>query len=1617
MAVIASTDPFKWWSELKHGGMLISPPVLEEYFPNESNITPSTYRVLRDNYTTFLSWFEQTQDLAKGETYRIHRWLDVVLEKLLGHNEQLWLKGTNIDDKYTVETPLKEKIRPHRILFTDKEQKDPQLFVYIDKSKRIGLGKGKHNYSKLLELLRVSGVKMGLITNGIQFRLCYAGVDHESWVEWDATTWFEEGELRYQLNGLLTLLGSMGMKPRENFKYPLLKAVEESRTRQSELSSVLGEQVREAIELVLNQTYISLKKNPDLATKLNLVTSSSETLNSDSLNAIYQASSRIIMRLVVVLFAEARGLLPRDISTYNESYSLEGVYEKLKNALIYEGAYTLTQRGNSWLRIISLFRVISKGSFHPNLPIRAYGGLLFKEGELNQEDLVLNIIHLIESEYFEISDFTVYQILEKLKIGKLKVKRGRSTAWVKGPVDFSELRTEYIGMMYEGLLDYQLKSATEPIVFLNLGNEPALPLNTLESMSNTDIKNLFEKVKSESSDNNSDSDDMEVDHQNSPFSVDKEEVFDMEEQEEVHFTRDEESLLQERALIWAKKAVEISGMIKKTKKNTERYIYEQKLEKIASNIVKQVLTDDEFYLIRWGGNRKGSGTFYTKPGLSIPTVNKTLQPLLYENDKAGNLIPRLPEEILSVKVCDPSCGSASFLVAALNYTTEALFRSMMYFSRYKKKGSKNTILLPFGTKVKGHLQEDIVKVTPEDERFEEVVKSQLKRYVVERCIFGVDINPMAVELAKLSLWIETMDRELPFTFLDHKIKVGNALVGCWFNNFMDYPILAWSRDGGDSSHTNGINYKKEEWSKNIKKALQEKIKPEIVDYIESLNGQSKLFETAEDSGKDILAHILTVFNEIHDTALSAEGIRQREKLYKEKIVHNSTFQTLKNAFDTWCSLWFWPADQLDDAPTPSSFLDPAEKTVNIVKKLANKYKFFHWELEFPDVFTSQNSGFNSIIGNPPWDVSKPNSKEFFSNFDPLYRTYGKQEAIRKQKDYFKNDKNIERDWLLYQAEFKAMSNWITNVAFPYGDGQFPGSQKLNLMQKGGQWRKSDSLHKAWSLFRENRLGFVDSRHPFRYQGSADLNKYKLFVEASHSLLNEKGRLGMIVPSSIYTDKGSSDLRKLFLDNSNWELIFSFENKNKIFKIHSSYKFCILIINKYGKTGEIKTSFMNHDLSDLEKHINDTMPYSRNQLQRFSPNSLALLEFRNNKDLDIAEKIYSNSVLLSDGGEHWKIKYQSEFHMTSKSNLFFNLKYVENHGYENDIYGRWINNNESSIMLPLYQGVMINQFDFSTKEWLSGTGLNAVWEENSWEQKRIKPQFLIKEDNYLEEIEETGGIKVCFRDIARNTDTRTMIASIIGDFPCGNPVPVLRLEGNNIFKYLFLAANLNSFCYDFVIRHRCGGTHLNYFVISESPLLKFENISEQIIHKICSSVASLNMAHNLFAPYWLGLKKNISGLSSKPWKQHWALTSHERTRLRCVIDAIIAELYGLTYQDFAWILRNDLSDPKGFWRVDKDKPQEFRQTTLTLEAFKRVKNVGLEAFCKEDWQLPSYVAQELGKRFLPSQLKLSIEESWEECEKHAINIQEENKMNEMVQFNEKESLVADKKESYQIKFDF
>ena len=1613
--------------------------------------------------------------------------------------------------------------------------------------------------------------------------------------EWDLDLWFEEGELSPQVSALRTLLSAGLWTPAAGGAAPpLLQAIRDTRKGQAELSEVLGERVREAVEnlirghgealsaLVGSSGEDSAESHEYLADVAGGSPAEAPPGEGDSPPAatpedIYRAACRVAMRLVVILFAESRELLPRDNPLYHGSYGLNGLLEGLEREAARGGA--LAGSFSAWPRVLALFRLVREGSHHPDLPVTAYGGDLFAPGASDAAEGLRQALYVFENACFAgeaLPDRDVHEMLKLLTRTTIRIRQGRGGTRAVVPVDFSDLSSEYIGILYEGLLDYELKTAPpgDPVIFLAVGDQPALPLSRLEAMENRALKSLFERFK----DSSSAADEVpEGEEAGDPSSVSpgpggeeggdpggpddgdlsgapaQEALGEAQDAEAEHPTpdplpagSDERQQNRTRAEAWARRAAEVAGLVRKPRvRDTpeRRLAFESRVGAKARQLVARVVLPGEWYLVRWGGTRKGSGSFYTRPGLAVPTIQRTLRPLAW-NPPAGTdgtpnrdapparWMPKRPEEILALTVCDPACGSGTFPLAALRFLTDSLYSSLQHHGRIEPDGERSLVRLlglrgdgtghggtreaePAQPGGEGHeaeidtrLGDELIPCPPDDERFEPRLKAVLRRHVVERCIYAVDLDPLAVELCRLSLWIETMDRTLPFGFLDHKVKCGNALVGAWFDQFRHYPVMAWkNREGGDKNHTNGVHFEKESRTKAIRAFVKDRLNPDLKLF---LQGRDLFQEDLLEASVTVHDDALAVLAEMH--ALPVQDAAERARSYRERLLGSPAWRSLKRAMDLWCACWFWPADEIEHAPLPRAFADPPDETRTVAERIAAEMRFFHWELEFPDVFREAGSGFDAILGNPPWDIAKPVSKEFFSNFDPLYRSYGKQEALTKQQEYFAAA-SVERDWLDYGARFRAQSNFMSYAASPFGDPQEndKSQDRFPVVRGNGNL----DLHERWRQARARSAGFGDPAHPFRHQGSADLNLYKLFLEAAHALLRSGGRLGFVVPSGLYSDAGTGTLRRLFMERCRWEWLFGIENRDKIFPIDSRQKFNPVIVEKGGATEAIRTAFMRRNLDDWERAEEFVTPYTRAQVERFSPRSRAILEIQSQRDLEILEKIYANAVLLGDDGpEGWGIRYAREFDMTNDSRLFPPRPRWEAKGYRPDEYSRWLLGDwrpveelwealgvdpanpepakidledwlfdttasperreaEAQLVhghllkpgdvartdwrlrcaqppydqlpiprasippsvilsrdadawirekevkdtaLPLYEGRMIGPSDFSQKGWVSGRGRRAVWRDIPWDQKRIEPQFLMAHRDYALEEASERGLKLAFMDITSSTNARTMIVAPVADLPCGNKTPVLTPSNVGAVQRIDLIAFSSSITLDWAVRQRLSGITLNWH-IAESLALPAPDSNFGALRAKTSQVM-LSSVH--FAGEWIRMSDELQSPNLH------ACSPYERFRVFAMVDAVAALLMGFSMSDLRYVLTDcdqpcghvDGKQPKGFWRIAKDKDPELRHTVLTLIAFHDLESKiedsggdrekGIDAFLTqnhgEGWMLPETlrltdyglghgerarhpqpVASRLGPRFYDWQLVQSAEESWRECHLHARNL--------------------------------
>ena len=443
------------------------------------------------------------------------QFVSFVLDEICGFDASTgsWMRGVSVPPSFGRRAITGEVVKPRQLW---QGPCGAQLPVFLDNGTRLGVGRSRRVVSQVLAWLRAGREHLALVTNGRQWRLLFAGLDYDAWCEWELDLWFEEGELSAQVTALRTLLQAELWTPvAEEAPTCLLQAIRDTRKGQAELSEVLGERVREAVEILIqahagklrdlvHSGEADLPGYPENLRDATGLKDSEALIGEDKTHSIptsqdiYRAACRVAMRLVVILFAESRSLLPRENFLYHESYGLNGLLERLER----DAARSAPMRESfgAWPRLLALFRLVREGSHHPDLPVMAYGGELFAAGETEREGGLSRALALFERACFEsevLPDSDVHRMLKLLTRTRIRIRQGRSSTWVSAPVDFSDLSSEYIGVVYEGLLDYELKMAPagDPVVFLALGDQPALPLSRLEEMDDRALRTLLDKLK------------------------------------------------------------------------------------------------------------------------------------------------------------------------------------------------------------------------------------------------------------------------------------------------------------------------------------------------------------------------------------------------------------------------------------------------------------------------------------------------------------------------------------------------------------------------------------------------------------------------------------------------------------------------------------------------------------------------------------------------------------------------------------------------------------------------------------------------------------------------------------------------------------------------------------------------------------------------------------------------------------------------------------------------------------------------------------------------------------------------------------------------------------------
>jgi len=787
-------------------------------------------------------------------------------------------------------------------------------------------------------------------------------------------------------------------------------------------------------------------------------------------------------------------------------------------------------------------------------------------------------------------------------------------------------------------------------------------------------------------------------------------------------------------------------------------------------------------------NQKAFGAYYTRPEITQYLCERTIHRLILDRvnspgipgvlparrfDNVGDLLIALDaplcKELLhdvlpNLRLLDPACGSAAFLVAAMKTLINIYAAVVGKIEFLNDRNLKQWLA-------------DIKRDHPSINYF-------IKKTIITENLFGVDIMEEAVEIAKLRLFLTLVaaassEEDLePLPNIDFNILPGNSLIG-----------LMRVDDKEFERRTANLNL----FRKTYAQILAEK---------------NRLV--------DLYRHATTYAEDLRSLRDQIDGFKKEAaRTLNAILVSEFTHLGIKHEQATW-----------DEQKNVQG--KPVKRPVTLEDIEA--LKPFHWGFEFDDIINRQG-GFDAIITNPPWEILKPNSKEFFEEFSSLV-TINKMtiKEFEKERSKLLKDKSIREAWLDYLSRYPHVSAYF----------------------------------RAATQFK-NQISVINGK-----KAGTDINLYKLFTEQCFNLLRKGGYCGIVIPSGIYTDLGSKQLREMLFFQTKVTGLFCFENRKGIFEnVDSRFKFLVLTFEKGAQSSAIPAAFMRHDVTELDRFPQEgAIEISVELIRRLSPDSLSLMEFKNEKDVAIAEKMLRFPMLGEEVVAKWNVLLNREFDMSNDSALFHQSR-------QNGDF-------------PLVQGNMIHQFDHvfaEPKYWINGREGRARILGRTEDSRQVLSYQVFR---------------LVHRRIARNTDTRTAIACVMPPNRfCADTAQTTRniIEANDL---VFLVALFNSFVADWEVRQRVTAHMDMHFVYRmRIPRLTekdggFWPIVCRAARLICTTPEFDDLAREV------GLKSYRDG----------ATDPVERAKLRAELDGLIAHIYGLTEEKFAYILTTFplVSDP-------------------------------------------------------------------------------------------------------------
>ena len=888
--------------------------------------------------------------------------------------------------------------------------------------------------------------------------------------------------------------------------------------------------------------------------------------------------------------------------------------------------------------------------------------------------------------------------------------------------------------------------------------------------------------------------------------------------------------------------------------------------------------------------RKDSGSFYTPQELVDLIVERTLQPLIeerltqFEATATALRSDRRPQAerleelrrldpaaaVLDLKLLDPAMGSGHFLVTAVDYLSDTIAELVEYVPAVPT-WLRDPYVSPLVERVES-IRQDILRRAQESDWVLDTSlltdQAIIRRMVLKRCIYGVDKNPLAVELAKVSLWLHSFTVGAPLSFLDHHLRCGDSLIG----------LRVWDAVG-ELNRLGGVFAGSAiAGAEGATKTMQEIEALSDADIAE-VRESALLFRGVEDTTEGLRG----LLDFLSGLSWLTAGMKKREQAAFEAPLG----EALGNTTDAYQLLAHGPATT---PPSPTgrgaggegrpSVPPPQRGTIGgptferlwrNANSTADREHFLHWEVAFPGVWhgwqnTQPQGGFDAVIGNPPWDRIKLQEVEWFATRSP------------------------------------ALARAPTAAARRRGIAQ--------LRTEGSPLATAFDAAKA----RADTLGkLVRGSGHYPLLGGGDINLYSLFVERAMHLIKPDGLVGLLTPSGIYADKTTARFFKSVSTNGRVSGLYDFENRRlgtnlpPFFPdVDGRFKFVALIFGgeqrRFDKT---KCAFFLHDTATIENNPDRCFPLAPADFARVNPNTGTAPVFRTRRDAEITRGIYEHHPVLVDhstGQERktWPVRYVRMFDMTNDSHLFRTAAQLEAAGFYPVQGNRWKRGDD--LYLPLYEGKMVQAFDHRAASIVvNPENLNRPAQpRESTLDEHANPNWL-PDHQFRVPASECGWTSeqnwvLGFKEITAPTNARTFIAALFPAVGFGNKVPILKPETANRTEWL-LAANLNAMAFDFVTRQKLQGQTLNLFIIEQLPVIAPAAYDRPFGSTTARELVRDHVLRLTYTAHDLAPFARDLGYTGPPFR--W--DEEARRHLRARLDALYFHLYGLDREDAAYVL--------------------------------------------------------------------------------------------------------------------